>query len=613
MMMEAWDPEDDGQVFFNVIKSIPANGICSPFNFHSYRSVNLFVTCRCVVCDVSGFPWNDMTYCIKCYKYCHRVCMRSRKVICDGHQGITSSSGSIVDKKLNQSSKTSPTDDSFLKYSLLYDSNFWSSRFEEVLTNARKGKTYLQFDIPFSMSTTYDQTKVLSKEFRQSKSLLRHLCHTMHKIFLLATQSIDNHVLILESGRKCLDTIGRFVVSALPDSLRYDNDALLSIYNAIDTYMLTWNDSKMYLRLLNSACVLGQTSEMNLRQHLPTFISDCAEDINCTTTADRILHDADFLHTAVTEVNKIRSCKSGMDKLAQIIHVLQFLSTQRLVNPEQQHLTMTNIVASPPVSAASSPVKLNQLPSAIENVVLTVSDPADCGDDSDDTVTKGLIENAHGVSMAEAVPLLDTNNDVDIQNSVNLTAEGLSASEEQAVITHQLSVSAISSTGTPSTSLGDVFSNALKWLPAPYQDMIQSRLRQFHDLYFSGKERAAEGSSPVGDDGQLVPVGTELLILRLRFALLEALRRSQSEGADTSSASVSRTAGVIDTTLSSSNTSAVGVCWSAEVVYLSALAPEGEWLLGPSGYALATLSTALQLQPPVPPLQEKPVSPPSLA
>ena len=70
-----------------------------------------------------------------------------------------------------------------------------------------------------------------------------------------------------------MDTIGRFVVSALPDSLRYDNDALLSIYNAIDTYMLTWNDNKMYLRLLNSACVLGQASEMNLRQHLPTFIS----------------------------------------------------------------------------------------------------------------------------------------------------------------------------------------------------------------------------------------------------------------------------------------------------------------------------------------------------
>jgi len=572
--------------------------------------------------------------------------MRSRKVICDHYQGMTNpSSSSISIKQLQQN------DDSFLKYSLLFDNNFWSARFDEVLNNARQGNKYLSFEIPSSSSSILDQTKVLSKILKNQKSLLRHLCHSMYKIFLLATQSIDNHILILDSGRKCLDTISRFVISTLPENLQYENETLLSIYNVIDSYMLTLNDNKMYQRLWNSACILAQSSDTPLIQHITSFLDTCREDIKSTTNTnidDRILLDKGFLDTAVIEVNKIPQCKTPMDKLAQIIHVLQLLSTQRLVEKSpQQHGTMNlgPSVSSSSSSVTPSSVKLSQMPvegesdnnaeiirgdkdgggksSSRDNIdTIEIQDKgcslSDDGDPEEvvemsskvvecsEDVTLRLVHTASEGSKKtnEITDVTEAVVGEGIDTKVESSSESVKYEQKEVVTSSSPSSSpsppttvaliALTPSKNSSMSLGDVFTNALQWLPPSYQIMIKTRLQQFHQLYVHGKDDCDIGKEKENAElGHMVPVGTELLILRLRYTVLEAIRRSSSILLSSISSSV-----LTETFTSISVVSSSCSCsnWNAEVVYLSALAPEGEWLLGPSGYAMATLSTALQLQ-----------------
>lgn len=638
--------DNDEEVFINVIKSIPINGIHNPYNFHSYRSVTLFITCKCIVCDLTCFAWNDVTYCIKCHKYCHRSCMRSRRVICENYQGITSSSIKID----NQNPQ--PSDDCFLKYSLLFDTNFWQSRFNEVLVNARDSNKYIPFEIPYSVVIN-DQTKVLSRELRNQKSLLIHICHSMHKIFMLATHSIDNHKLILESGRKCMDIVGRYVVSTLPDILQYDNnEALLSIYNVIDTYMLTLNDNQIYQRIWNSSSILVQVSDEHLKQNLISFMEMCREDIKCITNDDRILLDIDYLNNAIIEVYKICMCKSAMDKLAQIIHVLQFLSTQELVEPTQQHVTLS-LVASPPVSAAPSPVKLGQTPYINYNEIHassqfiekdTANNDADNNEDCEGKTGGKSLEVNHekqvndddesivehdtnGVITPDQTQVSEVENEVAdlveelIINTINLSimsADALAYSDtplthEQQLPSSSSPIVAVATEQIPSssiTTISDVFTNALQWLPPSYQTMITTRLHQVHQLYLhSNKHFLSTSNKNKIEGGELghgvvIPVGTELLILRLRYVILQTIHRSllsnNKDHSVTHTDNMKADSGTSNSSRGSSSSSSaetqVMPCWNAEVVYLSALAPEGEWLLGSSGYALATLSTALQIK-----------------
>lgn len=573
--------------------------------------------------------------------------MRSRKVICDGHM-----------QTIGAEIKKDESDHSFLKYSLLYDSNFWSSRFNEILTNAKKGNKRFVNDIQFSL-TQADQTKVLSRTLRDTKSLLRHLCDSLHKIFILSTKTIDNHVLILESGRKCLDTLGQYVVNQLPDTLRYDNESLLSVYNAIDTYMLTLHNDEMYRRLWISATIIAEASDQSLYQQLDSHMESCYGDINSNSQSDRILLDEAFLEVAVGEVSKLRGCKTGMDKLAQIIHVLQYLSTQRRVNVSQQHMTMS-LVVSPPVSHNPSPLKSSvvnagvssntnesevaQVESNHSTVELDKVDVNESGfmvdDDGSQLNESGILVDEIGLSVNESEilpPKIDENaGPSELKQDIEIDSHSTSVHIEDSLIDSEIISTAAaadpessrnyienskttlalvrtvdaSSRGDASpvlphtiggTSLGDVFTNAIQWLPEHYQVMIKTRLRQFHELYIKGNKTAAENPKSGGgdDDISLVPVGTELLILRLRYAVLESVRRGLSSTGSSTTTTVGSRSPTTSTT-SSNGTEHKHVSWNAEVTFLSAMVPDGEWLLGPSGYALATLSTALQLSTPEP-------------
>jgi hypothetical protein len=120
---------------------------------------------------------------------------------------------------------------------------------------------------------------------------------------------------------------------------------------------------------------------------------------------------------------------------------------------------------------------------------------------------------------------------------------------------------------TPAVVMQDALIFALSWLPIQFAASIQERIGALN-LYRPNGSSPSVGSTQLVDQDECVT--TELLIARLRYAALILAQRSQGQ-----------------------------VQWQSECAYMSALVPEGEWLLSAPGYALATLSTALQSPPSV--------------
>jgi hypothetical protein len=80
----------------DIIRSIPLQGLQSPFNSHAFRSVTVFLPAACMVCHVLMYTWTDVVSCVKCNRYSHRSCMRSKDVLCArfAHRAGSSSSSS---------------------------------------------------------------------------------------------------------------------------------------------------------------------------------------------------------------------------------------------------------------------------------------------------------------------------------------------------------------------------------------------------------------------------------------------------------------------------------------------------------------------------------------
>ena len=208
--------QEEGEVFFNVIKNIPQHGICSPFNLHSYRKATIFMTCTCDVCLEVCYPWNEVAYCIKCTRYSHRKCMRSRKNVCERSLGASPSQ--IFSPAQMQSSKND--DFLFLKYALEYDLDFWPKKFHDVYNAAMKAKARYHFDgvikIPKSSSSSTPLVVIISNALigmlSNTKSFVYFLCVSLHKTVVNCVANLTNYKLCLQTGRQCLNTITSYIM-----------------------------------------------------------------------------------------------------------------------------------------------------------------------------------------------------------------------------------------------------------------------------------------------------------------------------------------------------------------------------------------------------------------
>ena len=625
--------ESPKEEIFNVIKHIHIHGLCSPTNYHSYRKANFFITSiQCSKCHIKLYNWNDVVSCIKCHSYCHRSCMRNQQEVCPSHK-----------IRLNDHINHLSSND----FTLLNDnkeSEFWSL----CLNNFLKSSDIVS--VPKDLRSISFNTKGLDQStsllFTLSKPdfLLTLLCTHFRQIFYITIPYIHDKNHILTTARACFDSLAKFTINQLPsnyygtagNNTQYQQ-VLISIYNTIDNYMLQYDNMSLY-NYLYSISIDITTDNHNI------YVTNVQHNIQeCHTSTD---YSNDYFYQNLSEINDLlirmnnmKNCVSGMDKIKHLMELFQTIAFSYPIDIHATSIHVDGEGTSDDADKGSKSSNSNSVDArAGEGMGAAKIGADDKGDSnsssvfvkeeeeddvsSDDCVVEGddLLSSDYSSTSApylsptvdedgaiiyttitESILLFESDNEIrdevsqclsDLIDTIHLSSTTPSGTPQTTPTTARRPLLDLTHLASSSAaSIQETFDKAILWLPSSYQAVIQQHVLSIQHIQnlilkqpliarLIGTSTSTRGTGESSTDPltrPLVPVSTEMLILRIRYLLLLYTMTYTATGT---------TGTGVD----------VGECcnWHAEYVYESYMIPDGPWMLGPSGYALATLYTALR-------------------
>ena len=631
--------ESPKEEIFDVIKHIRVNGLCSPINYHSYRKANFFITSiQCSICHVKLYNWNDVVNCIKCHGYCHRSCMRSQQDVCPSHK-----------ISLNNHINNLNGND-FTLLNTGREAEFWSLCLNNFLKSSDIVSIAKELKLISFNTKALDQSASLLLTLSKPDSLVTLLCQHFRQIFYITIPYIHDKNHILLTARACFDTIAKFTINQLPTNYfvitgnnTQHQQVLISIYNTIDNYMLQYDDMSLY-NYLYSISIDITTDNHNI------YITNVQHNIHeCHTSTD---YSNDYFYQNLSEINELllrmnnmKKCVSGMDKIKHLMELFQTIAFSYPVDIHAIHADGGEDMSGEGIGDADkgNNTRCNNsvyiptgegMGGGTGDGKSFVNDKGDrkcssvhveeegdgCSDDciveGDDVLSSDYSTTSapylsptvdeDGAIVYTALPsilLYESDNEIrtevsqclsDLIDTIHLSNTTTTTGAPQTTpttarrplldLTHLASSSA--------ASIQETFDKAILWLPSSYQAVIQHHVLSIQHIQniiltqpliarligTSTSTRGTGGTSTDPPTRPLVPVSTEMLILRIRYLLLLYAMTYTSPATGT---------GEDVDECESSN-------WHAEYVYESNMIPDGPWMLGPSGYALATLYTALR-------------------
>jgi hypothetical protein len=357
-----------GGPLLDVIRSIPLQGLQSPFNNHAFRAVSVFLPAACMMCNANMYVWTEVVACLKCSKYCHRSCMRSTSVLCERLRGVSRQTSRPHSPRGSISSSLSDSPRTFQQHpgrciwryelkklatstNLFYKSKSVALNIDSVddMLSSRYTPDPLfdVSDIPIiepatspSMLTgkSVNGVEIMVEGILQDRSsfacvVLHHFLPKLfpildsYKTFPAITAILPNNNQydeLLRHARQCLDAISLAVIASLPMDADETMDSifLTAVVNICDNYVLFkyCYDSRFLYDELMAIC-----------EKACSYID---EKLLVAMTRLTMLDAPDRSSPTIESLlDKICGRITGLNKLKCVVALLHHLTTEEVTSP----------------------------------------------------------------------------------------------------------------------------------------------------------------------------------------------------------------------------------------------------------------------------------------
>lgn len=343
---------------YDVLVEVPAYGICSPYNSHSYRGHLLLFPSACSCCKQVMYPLiTAAVSCIRCRSVCHRgLCMRSTKSSCPridrtdivkshhklppvtiGNSDelaklfggmITSSISCRItkhsDKMLVTTPErlTSPTVPSPGSANCIWKKELQLIASRQVDKNMRKGVQFQLAESPDNeLIRAFDS--LIETVLEDTSRFPGQVCATLHALYLDKQFSSDVDTLL--HARECLDAISCAVLSFLPVGFTAcDHSTAEQVSTVVDRYVLGMSHRAMYCKAFLAAHLVSASddhkfSSLNSQYNHHNMNK---QDLSCSTTTKMCEYCADARHVLA----QTSTLLAPRDKLSHLKKALQEIS-----------------------------------------------------------------------------------------------------------------------------------------------------------------------------------------------------------------------------------------------------------------------------------------------
>ena len=342
---------------YDVLVEVAAYGICSPYNFHSYRRSRVLLPCVCQTCKQTMYPIiSTAVSCVRCHAVVHRgICMRSRVSDCPNvnHPKTMKRKSAVVkaqsSKQCNISMSVSP---------LIPETSVIDNEQETICINSATLKEPISIPAPGSIDCIWSKNlqllvneqstvvkplniSLLSRSYSSGDEFLRALdlavplllndatsfpgrvCSSLHTVYLNTNFGHDRKS--LEHARECLDAITCAVLSVLPLEITAKNCTVTeTVSRIVDQHVLGLSHRAMYCKVFLTAQLISDADD----KKLSSLNFDGQKKMNdLKVNYDSMSKDMSASYeTAKATLISATEMTSPRDKVSQLRKALQIIS-----------------------------------------------------------------------------------------------------------------------------------------------------------------------------------------------------------------------------------------------------------------------------------------------
>ena len=282
---------------YDVVVEVAAYGICSPYNFHSYRRWHVLLPCICQTCKKTMYPIiSTAVSCVRCRAVVHRgICMRSTVSDCpyvNHPRTIKRQSAVVKEQLLKQYNCRMSMPPLISKVSVI------DNKQETVCKNSAALEELISIPPPGSIDCIWSKNlqllaneqsavvkspniSLLLRSYSSGDEFLRTLdlvvqsllddalsfpgrvCSSLHAIYLNTNFGHDRKS--LQHARECLDAITCAVLSVLPLEITTKNYAVTeAVSRTVDRHVLGLSHRAMYCKVFLTAQLISDVDDKKL-------------------------------------------------------------------------------------------------------------------------------------------------------------------------------------------------------------------------------------------------------------------------------------------------------------------------------------------------------------
>ena len=282
---------------YDVLVEVAAYGICSPFNFHSYRRWHVLLPCICHTCKQTMYPIiSTAVSCVRCRAVVHRgICMRSTASDCPyvNHPRTIKRQSAVVKEQLSMQYNFRMSMPPLISKTTVID-----NKQETVCKNSAALKEAIPIPPPGSIDCIWSKNlqllaneqsavvkspniSLLLRSYSSGDEFLRTLdlvvqsllddalsfpgrvCSSLHAIYLNTNFGHDRKS--LQHARECLDAITCAVLSALPLEITTKNYAVTeAVSGMVDRHVLGLSHRAMYCKVFLTSQLISDADDKKL-------------------------------------------------------------------------------------------------------------------------------------------------------------------------------------------------------------------------------------------------------------------------------------------------------------------------------------------------------------
>lgn len=342
---------------YDVLVEVTRYGICSPYNFHSYRGFHVILPCACHTCKQIMYPIiSSAVSCIRCRSVVHRgICMRSSKSNCLIVNHPKSSKKKFVTVKelpstcfssnINWSSplkthfieneEEAPTcvksitakDAAHIPSPGSIDC-IWNKNLQLVADEKSSVVQSVNVSLLLRSNSFGDEFLFALESFVQSvlddlDSFPGRVCACLHTIYL--NSNFGHGRSSLHHARECLDAIACAVLSILPLDITANNYVVTeAVSKTVDRHVLSLSHRAMYCKVFLAAQLISDADD----RKLSSLSLKKLHKFNCTLLRHQNMSIEVAANYGAAKATLIGATKmiSPRDKLFQLRKALQMIS-----------------------------------------------------------------------------------------------------------------------------------------------------------------------------------------------------------------------------------------------------------------------------------------------